>query len=497
MVRPTRHATEDANERTLGEVRSFSLSSRFLAEGDHRFDAKVYAQESFAKLSALERTGVPLEPLSARVAHIYHPTENQPRSSFKRVWVKAEEGYPFLTGKQLTFFRPEKLKFISRHVPKLHELRVDPGIILLSRSGTTGVPVLVGEWLSQFSITDDALRVIPGEAPVGFVYAYLASSFGSALMVRNEYGATVPHLEAKHVLSIPVPSLPKNVEESVHDRIVTAYRLRDRANTILDGAENSLHALLGVAPFTEDDIVYLGKAGEPRAYRVSSEAIQNRLDAQHYLPIQESVIRKLRGGKFPLVEIGERVELVDVAPRFARVYVEKSHGLPFLQGSQLPQMYPLGLKYISRTITKNLSRWIIGKDLVLVTRSGTIGRISVSTKLHEGWAASEHIMRIRTRDRVSHPGFLALFLASPFGQHQIYSKVYGGVVDELTAEDIAILKVPDVPWTEQAKLGRLVLKAYELRDEASVVEREAVEHLEDIIEGGVGGGTSRRLLKLE
>lgn len=70
-----------------------------------------------------------------------------------------------------------------------------------------------------------------------------------------------------------------------------------------------------------------------------------------------------------------------------------------------------------------------------------------------GWAASEHILRMTPKEHCSHEGYIATFLMSPYGQHQLQSKIYGGVVDELTAEDTARVLIPELPYAEQEKIG--------------------------------------------
>ncbi|MFQ5853022.1 MAG: hypothetical protein ACE5JU_20875 [Candidatus Binatia bacterium] len=459
----------------------FSVSSRWLCREDVRFDASTYAQEGYEALRVLEMCRYETLPLGEFVARVYHPTENQPRSNFKRIWVSAEEGVPFLSGRQLFFFRPNREKFLSQKMAKLHELQVPKGTILLSRSGTTGYPVLVGKWLSSFAVTDDALRIFPSSVPIGFVYAFLASSMGHSLVVKGEYGKTVSHLEAKHVSTIPVPLLPVAQQTAIHEKILHAYRLRDEANNVLDEADLKLHRLLGVSPFTEKDIEFLGDKQDPRAFITPLTGLGDRFDATHHVPVARSAIHKLEGGRFGLADLGGLVDKVYVAPRFARIYVGAEFGVPLLQGSQLPLLRPYGLKYISKVKTEKIERWIIRAGWVLVTCSGTIGRVTVTTRLQDGWAASQHILRIIPKPRVSHPGFIAAFLATPFGQHQLKAKAYGGVVDELTAEDTASVCLPDVPFRDQERLGEAVLKAYEMRDEANAVEEEAIRELEILI----------------
>jgi len=147
------------------------------------------------------------------------------------------------------------------------------------------------------------------------------------------------------------------------------------------------------------------------------------------------------------------------------------------------------MEHISKTKTKHLGKWLLHAGWVLITRSGTIGRTAVVTQRQGGWAGSEHMIRVKPDPAAMHPGFLAAFLATPFGQHQLKAKIYGGVVDELTEPDTAAILVPDIPaasphFDEQTRIGELVVSAYEMRDEANTVEKGAIDFLEQIIKTG-------------
>ncbi len=132
-------------------------------------------------------------------------------------------------------------------------------------------------------------------------------------------------------------------------------------------------------------------------------------------------------------------------------------------------------------MTVKMDRWIIRKGMVLVTCSGTIGRTAVVSSRQDGWAASQHILRITPRAGVSHPGFLSLFLATAYGQHQLNAKIYGGVVDELTAEDTETIWIPDVPFKLQQSIGEKIVQAYEMRDQANSIEDEAIAEIEAVV----------------
>jgi hypothetical protein len=62
------------------------------------------------------------------------------------------------------------------------------------------------------------------------------------------------------------------------------------------------------------------------------------------------------------------------------------------------------------------------------------------------------------------------------------AKIYGGVVDELTAEDTEIIWIPDVPFKLQQPIGEKIVQAYEMRDQANSIEDEAIADIEAIVQ---------------
>lgn len=358
---------------------------------------------------------------------------------------------------------------------------VPEGWLLVSRSGTVGNVLYVNRTLAKSAISDHAIRIEPKEAPAGYLYAFLASAYGQPLIAKGIYGATVDEVEPKHLAVIPVPMASDAVRRSIHDKVMRAYAIRDSGNDLYREATGDLYNVLGLSKFRDEDVQYFGKH-PPRAFSVSSDELGDRLDATHHVPLAPSAVAKLRTGAFPLVRLKERVDDVYVAPRFARIYVEPEYGTPLLQGSHVPAMRPSELKYISNRMTVKMERWIIRKGMVMVTCSGTVGRTAVVSSAQDGWAASQHILRITPTTGVTHPGFLCIFLATAYGQHQLNSKIYGGVVDELTAEDTETIWIPDVPYDLQVGIGEKVVRAYEMRDEANCIENEAIADIEAVVQ---------------
>lgn len=220
-------------------------------------------------------------------------------------------------------------------------------------------------------------------------------------------------------------------------------------------------------------------------YSMPSNSIINskefRLDAAHYSPELFRAIDVLQNSGMQVERLANVVQRVFIPPRFKRNYVEAEHGVPFLQGSHVVHFQPAGLKYLSRHYG-NLEQWTIDAGWVLVTRSGTTGRATICPEEWDGWACSEHILRIIPNERKCLSGYLCSFLSSPMGQIQLTANIYGAVVDELTEDQTKDILVPLPKSKEDRELALLVhnsmKKAIAIKSKAVASAESSVKKLE-------------------
>ena len=309
-------------------------------------------------------------------------------------------------------------------------------------------------------------------------------------MTKDQYGSAIKHLEPHHVADIPVPLLPEEEMNEIAGGIQKAYFLREEANSLLDDAMEELYTELSLPVFDEQHLVeYLPRpeaaiepqvdTGKLQAFMVRASALEERLDASYHIPLAKSATDVMQSGRYPLLALGGMCKDIILPGRFKRIYVSKEYGVPFIQGSHTPLMKPYDLKYIARSDKRNLAQCRISSSWVLITCSGTIGKVSIVSTVAEGWAASQHLIRIVAKRPDYNPGYIALFLMTPYGRHQMLSKTYGAVVDELTSDDLGHVLIPDAPRYIQDAIGDKVLKAFENKEQASVLENRTIRTLEE------------------
>jgi type I restriction enzyme S subunit len=161
--------------------------------------------------------------------------------------------------------------------------------------------------------------------------------------------------------------------------------------------------------------------------------------------------------------------------RFKRNYVEAAQGTPFLSGKNIIQLRPVDMNHLSNTETEGLSEMLVKHGWILVTCSGTIGRLCLVWNNFEDYAASQHILRVLPDKSKVDLGYLYAFLASDYGYQQIIRFRHGAVIDEITDHQLKKVLVPLPSTKQQEDIGNMVREAYEKRAEALRLEDEAQE----------------------
>jgi len=461
-------------------VQIVDVPVHWVHEGEKRLDAGFYGQDVIKARVLLEKVSqhVKTERLIDLVDDMFMP-------ALKITIPFYDRGEDYLTQSEVEFFLPKARKKVNvNKIENIDRWRVKSGYLLISQSGTIGRITIATKYLEQFIISPNPIRVIINENLIGYIYAFLSSWIGQALIKSPQYGITVKHILPHHLYNIPIPRIP-DLEEEINQKILEAHKLREEAQKLLLKAEEMIYSELGLPKIDEDDVEYFG--GElgrlVKAFEVKTSELDYRLDASYHVPILRKIKEYLSSSRYRLTRLGGVIDGIFIPTRFKRPYVKNpDNGLPFLQGAHIPMIKPMDVKYIWKGM-KNIEKILLKKHWVLMTRSGTVGRIGFVSDYLDGWTASEHILRIVIKDEIN-AGYIVAFLNSPYGEHQIKGKKYGAVVDEIAEQDTSLIEAIDILLPDkniQDKIGSLVIEAYNKKDKANQIEEEAIKELEQTL----------------
>lgn len=190
-------------------------------------------------------------------------------------------------------------------------------------------------------------------------------------------------------------------------------------------------------------------------------------------------------GKYPATKIGGNDGLTTsyVCGRFKRIWVEKSD-LPIYQPSSIVDIKPTPDGYISKRTKTNIEALKVHKGQVLMTCSGTIGKVSYVSKTLDEKIFSHDLLRINcTNDDA---GYIYTYLKSKIGNKILLTNSYGAVITHIEPEHLATVPIPDAPQELKKKINDLIVRSFELRDESNDMIDQATAlliaelHLPDI-----------------
>lgn len=409
-------------------------------------------------------------------------------SRFKRIYTDNREDIPFFLPSDIEDIYPSPSKYISNKTRvNLEELRVHKGLLLVSVSGTIGKTSLVGKKLDKQVFSHDLLRVsFKGIYDLGYVYAYLNTETGLKLLQSNNYGAVVDHIEPEHLAKVPIPNAPEEIKRRIHVSIVASYDLRDQSNDLIDEAQHLLYEALDLPENPDLKPKYYAPDAGFRCFSMSSNELNGRFDASYHLPEIKEIHSLISKQAAEVTTLGDpRIsKKIKVGNRFKRVYVNKGDGAVYLNGKAIGQLDPNGLekKYLSLKIHAQQIReqLILKENMLLITCSGTLGKVVLVPKHWDGWIGTHDLIRVFAPDTVS--GYIYSYLSSSIGQKLLMRSAYGAVVDHIEPSHVSEVAIPLLKDKSlQSHINDLVLEANGLRYEAYLKEQDALSQMEKVL----------------
>ncbi|WHX20442.1 restriction endonuclease subunit S [Streptomyces malaysiensis subsp. malaysiensis] len=452
-----------------------------------RLDAKPYLSGAFATRRLLERLTVEEVPLNEVTAGHAGGIYNGPQ--FRRVYLtNPDHSVPFVGSKDMLvadLSSLPRLRKADAELPSLHYLRLEPGMTLISCSGFNAGrrayvrPDMDGYWSSQ-----DVLKVVPDPDKIGagYLYAFLASRFGEALVKGTVYGSAVKHIEPHHIEGLPVPRFDEAVEKEIHELMEDAAALRAASQRGLSDATRDLFETAGL-----EDLLDLRWHEQGRGLGFAHTGLNaTTLRALNFQPRAREIVRRLQNV--------EHVTLGDICQggqlsrglRFPRVDGEPGDKYSYRLVGQRQAFWlrPEG-RWISKAYT---SKEVLAEDeTVLIASQGTLGDNEVYSRAlfvtgnWRSFAFSEHFLRVRPGLADFSGAYLFAFLRSEPAFRVLRSMSAGGKQQDIHEELRKALPVPVLTKSDRERIAKTVRETYRQRDEADHKEDQALALLEKAV----------------
>jgi len=198
-----------------------------------------------------------------------------------------------------------------------------------------------------------------------------------------------------------------------------------------------------------------------------------RLDAEFYSKERlkaQILIEELKKKKIPVTTIQDETFVKDIfwPGRFKRKYVSPKEGKPFLTPKEVFTFKISPRKFV----TGYPDSVKIEKNWILITRSGSVGRVIISNSLLSEFVLSDDIIRVIPQLK-SNFGYLYAYLNTWIGQAFLTKTNYGGPIKHIEPHHVANIPFPLVDEDIMKKVNSMILEAHKMREEAQLKLLEA------------------------
>lgn len=187
------------------------------------------------------------------------------------------------------------------------------------------------------------------------------------------------------------------------------------------------------------------------------------------------------GGKYPVAAVGGKEGLTTsyVCGRFKRVWVVKSD-MPIFQPSTIVDIKPTPDGYISKRTHTDIDALWVHKGQILMTCSGTIGKVSFVSNTLDNKIFSHDLLRINCI-RPEDAGYIYAYLKGAVGNKILLTNSYGAVITHIEPEHLSSVPIPNAPSAIKSRIHDLITRSYGLRDESNELIDKATELLKEAL----------------
>ena len=218
----------------LPEVRTSSVSAFGTtavrrSELNRRLDAPYHSLAARDALRAINSGTAPVRPLAKVLKRYFKPP------MFKRLWVGGPAfGCQFVSGTDAYRYQAESLRFVSFGTPRLEEFIVEKTWVIFQAAGQIyglfGKPLFVFGWLDGLFCADDLYRLVPHDEVDGaYIYAFLRTPHGEALLKRQACGNSIPRVWDPAILEMQIPWPGRGLRERISSEVLQAHEAMESA----------------------------------------------------------------------------------------------------------------------------------------------------------------------------------------------------------------------------------------------------------------------------
>lgn len=358
----------------------------------------------------------------------------------------------------------------------IHRSKLEPGDLALAKAGRLGALSKIPAHIQECNITQHivGVKVRADKVRGSYLAAFFLSRFGSFQFKRQGIGTLIKYLGIEETRAAKVVVPERGVQDYIGAKVELAERCRARSGDLRAEAMARFDALLRTPEFSP---------GADLTNVVDARALTGRLTGEFYLPRYFALEMHLAGLGVPVQPV--RSLLRSDIIRSSTPERDEAAPVPCILTSDID---PHEIRWrnpslhITRSVHDRHGGRLAARDVVYTSVGPPVGEAAVVLPQFLPMAVGGDVSILRHGDDL-HPGFLALYLNSVFGQMQNDRYSRGIRQRRVYPEDIGAFLIPVFGAKDQAYVGERIVQHQVLNELAVDLVNEAKADVEALIEG--------------
>lgn len=400
-------------------------------------------------------------------------------------------GIPFLRVQNITEegLKLDDVKYITKDVHNglLKRSQLKDNELVFTITGRIGsvavVPTGFDGNINQHSVRIKLKKSVNGKTiNPHYVAIFFNTHIGHKISMRYITGGTRPALDYKALRELPFILPPIQIQNKIVEIMRSAY---DKKTDREQKAENLLNS-------TDDYIlgeldIKMPEAQDKECFYINSQEVaKGRLDCYYYQPKFKEGKKSLKKANCKVEPLKNYITKIHYGASLKNNYVDD--GIPLLRIQNLkPNKIILDdIVKISEARRKELGNAFVSENDLLISRSGSVGIVSVVPKEADGFAFGSFMIKFCLNDKID-KNFVSVWLNNKISQLFIKREKIGAIQGNITIETIENLQIPTPQLEIQKKLAgeikERIAQANKLNLEAKNEIEKAKQEVERIILG--------------
>ncbi|MFD0202650.1 MULTISPECIES: hypothetical protein [Saccharothrix] len=358
----------------------------------------------------------------------------------------------------------------------IHRSKLEPGDLALAKAGRLGALSKIPAHIQECNITQHivGVKVRADKVRGSYLAAFFLSRFGSFQLKRQGIGTLIKYLGIEETRAAKVAVPDRRIQDYIGAKVELAELCRARSGSLRAEAIGHFDELLRTSKFGP---------GADLTNVVDARALTGRLTGQFYLPRYFALEAHLAGLGVPVKPL--RSLLRSDITRSSTPERDEAAPIPCILTSDID---PQEIRWrnpslrITQSVHDSHGGRLGARDVVYTSVGPPVGEAAVVLPQFLPMAVGGDVSILRHGEDL-HPGFLALYLNSVFGQMQNDRYSRGIRQRRVYPEDIGAFLIPVFGAKDQAYVGERIVRHQVLNELAVDLVNEAKADVEALIEG--------------